>query len=431
MRSCSMTRMIRPGRRILAGRFLLSWIIAGSLLLGRATPHSVMISRIRSALVGTPLTPAEERMKADVTFLAADARDGRAPGTQGDRGRRRLYRRRLQRGRPQARAGANGYFQPFSISGRPTLGAEQELALTGPDGKKVKGELKPDFSPLAVGVGATLDQCPHRLRRLWHHGQRRRSQARLRRLRGDRRQGQGRPPDPARASAGGRRQSVRRQKNHALSPRFSTRRPTRFSTVPSRSCWSTTWPAWGARKTSCFLLAPAAIDANSNLPFVMLTRDFADKLLIAAGEPPLSRARKRDRPRLEAAFPRAEGLVAQREDRDRAARDRDQERGRRSGRGRTARRRDGRDRRPLRPSGPRRNDCRDHWRSSRSDIHNGADDNASGTVHGARAGTPAGCPPRPAAAPGRLHRVLGRGKRAARARSTMCRTRCSLSSRPS
>ncbi len=30
----------------------------------------------------------------------------------------------------------------------------------------------------------------------------------------------------------------------------------------------------------------------SNLPFVMLSRDFADKLLIAAGAPPLSRVEK-------------------------------------------------------------------------------------------------------------------------------------------
>ena len=56
--------------------------------------------------------------------------------------------------------GAKGYFQPFTISGNPTLGKEQELTLGGPDGKIVKGEFKTDFSPLAIGVGAMLDHVP-------------------------------------------------------------------------------------------------------------------------------------------------------------------------------------------------------------------------------------------------------------------------------
>ncbi len=58
------------------------------------------------------------------------------------------------------RPGAKGYFQPFSISGSPTLGNEQQLSLIGPDGKAIKGEFKTDFSPLAIGVGATLDHVP-------------------------------------------------------------------------------------------------------------------------------------------------------------------------------------------------------------------------------------------------------------------------------
>ena len=62
----------------------------------------------------------------------------------------------------------------------------------------------------------------------------------------------------------------------------------RFSTGPSRSCWSTIWPAWEVKRTSCSALRRGGIDVNSNIPFVMLTREFADKLLAAAGEPSLA-----------------------------------------------------------------------------------------------------------------------------------------------
>ena len=77
------------------------------------------------------------------------------------------------------------------------------------------------------------------------------------------------------------------------SRRFSTRQRTHFSTGRSRSFSSTMWPAWAVRRTSCLPLPAADMDVNSNLPFVMLTRDFADKLLAAAGEPSLARAREK------------------------------------------------------------------------------------------------------------------------------------------
>ena len=57
------------------------------------------------------------------------------------------------------------------------------------------------------------------------------------------------------------------------------------------------------KRRSCSLLNGGGIDANSNLPFVMLTRDFADKLLTAAGEPSLAQLEKADRPGPEALAP--------------------------------------------------------------------------------------------------------------------------------
>ena len=48
----------------------------------------------------------------------------------------------------------------------------------------------------------------------------------------------------------------------------------------------------GDEKDELLAFDAGGTEANSNLPFVMLTRDFADKLLIAAGAPPLSRLEK-------------------------------------------------------------------------------------------------------------------------------------------
>ena len=56
-----------------------------------------------------------------------------------------------------------------------------------------------------------------------------------------------------------------------------------------------------------------------------------------------------------------------------------------------------------------------------SDIHNGADDNASGTAMVLELARRLGGAPRPAAAPARLHRVFGRGARAS-GLAVLCRS---------
>ena len=236
------------------GRFL-GLVLAGVLLAGRVGLPVPDDAPTPERPAGTPLTPAEERLKGDVTFLAADAREGRAPGTKGIEAAADYIAEVFKEAGLKPAPGADGYFQPFTISGRPTLGAEQELALIGPDGQELKGELKTDFSPLALGIGAIARPRPDRLRRLWHHRQGRRPQARLRRLRRHRRQGKGRPAHPPRAQQAD--ESPFDGKRTTTTPRFSTRRPTRFSTARPRCFWSTIWPAWTARRTSCSPSAPA------------------------------------------------------------------------------------------------------------------------------------------------------------------------------
>ena len=145
----------------------------------------------------------------------------------------------------------------------------------------------------------------------------------------------------------------------------------------------------------------------------MVTRGFADKLLAAAGQPTLEALEQQIDADLK---PRSAVLagwtLSARVEIERKI-DHDAERGRRARRGRAARRRDGRRRRPLRPPRTRRPalglarvPLQGHPQRGRRQ--------RLGDVDGARAGPAAGAPARPAAAPGRLHRLLGRGARPAR-----------------
>lgn len=56
---------------------------------------------------------AEMRLREDITYLAADAREGRTAGDQWDRGGRRLYREDLPGRETQARAGSRRVFPEF------------------------------------------------------------------------------------------------------------------------------------------------------------------------------------------------------------------------------------------------------------------------------------------------------------------------------
>ena len=62
------------------------------------------------------LTPAEGRMKSDVTFLAADAQEGRAPGTKGIEASADYIASVFKKAGLKPAPGADGYFQPFFIS---------------------------------------------------------------------------------------------------------------------------------------------------------------------------------------------------------------------------------------------------------------------------------------------------------------------------
>jgi len=232
---------------------------------------------------GTPLTPAEERMKGDVSYLAADAREGRAPGTKGIDAAADYIAGVFKGAGLKPARGAQGYFQPFAISGRPTLGADQKLALTGPAGQELKGVPRTDFSPLAIGVEASLENVP-----IVFAGYGITAKDDSRKLDYD---------DYADIDVKGKAVLIIRrepQQGNESGP-FEGKRNTNYATFQHKATnafqhgaaavlFVNDLASLGAEKDQLLAFGAGGFDVNSNIPFVMLTREFADKLLDLAGE---------------------------------------------------------------------------------------------------------------------------------------------------
>ena len=178
-------------------------------------------------------TAAELRLRSDVTFLADDAQEGRAPGTKGIEAAAQYIANIFKGAGLKPAPGAPDYFQPFTISGSPQLGKHQDLAFAGPEGKELKGTLSTDFRPLAIGSGATFDKVPVVFAGYGITAKDGSTQARLRRLRGHRRQGEGCLDHPARAPAGQPVQSVRGHEDNGIR-HVPTQGDQRFSAWSSR-----------------------------------------------------------------------------------------------------------------------------------------------------------------------------------------------------
>jgi hypothetical protein len=95
-----------------------------------------------------------------VTFLADDAREGRAPGTKGIEESAVYVAERFRQLGLKPAPGADGFFHKFTLSGRPRLGEPLELVVAAPDGKSLRAEPRSEFSPLAIGSTGTVENLP-------------------------------------------------------------------------------------------------------------------------------------------------------------------------------------------------------------------------------------------------------------------------------
>jgi len=233
------------------------------------------------------VSPAEARMRADVTFLAADAQEGRAPGTKGiEAAADRIAGVFKELGLKTA-PGADGYFQEFTLSGQPRLGQPLDMAVETPGGETLKGASRVDFSALAIGVGGDVESAPVVFA---GYG----ITAKDDKLHLD-------YDDYAGVDVKDKAVLIIRrepQQNDEHS-RFDGKRTTEYSALRHKATNAFQHGArlvllvndrasLGEEKDSLLGLGHAGTDVFTKLPFVQLTREFGDKILKAAGEPSLT-----------------------------------------------------------------------------------------------------------------------------------------------
>ena len=129
-----------------------SFFVLGLLLL---TPQSFALEGESSFV-----SPAEARLRRDLGYLADDLRGGRGVGTPGiDEAAEYLSNALREAGlRPQP--GTGTYFQPFSIRGEARAGSPTSLSIQLGNDTRIEGVLGQSFSPLAIGTAGTVESIP-------------------------------------------------------------------------------------------------------------------------------------------------------------------------------------------------------------------------------------------------------------------------------
>ena len=234
--------------------------------------------------------PAEGRLKSDVTFLADDAREGREPGSPGIESAAGYIAGVFKEAGLSTAPGALGYFQPFPIVGDPKLVNTPELSFRGPGDKSIPAG-KDAFTPLAIGSGGTLDGVP-----VVFAGYGITAKDASKKLDYD---------DYAGVDVKGKAVLIVRrepQQDKADSP-FDGKRDSRYAWFRHKSTNAFQHEAaavlivndlaglrGGGDELLRFQMAGRA--PNSKVPFLMLTRALADRLLAAAGQPTLATLEK-------------------------------------------------------------------------------------------------------------------------------------------
>ncbi len=291
MSSRSTTRTRRPAPFVAIGLVVLGLATVGLGLaaLARAASHDDLGA---AGLAASPApSPAVERLKWDVTYLAADERDGRAPGTKGIEAAADYIAHVFGEAGLKPAPGAQGFFQPFTIKGRAKLGDPQKLAFSGPDGKALDARLKSDYSALPISAGGSLANVP-----VVFAGYGITAQDESRKLDYD---------DYAGVDVRGKAVIILRREPRQFddSSPFDGKKDSKYAHFQHKATNAFQHGAAAillvnnlagleGKPDSLIGFAGAQIIGDSNIPFLMLTREFADKLLAEAGAPALAELEK-------------------------------------------------------------------------------------------------------------------------------------------
>jgi hypothetical protein len=234
---------------------------------------------------------AEIRLRKDVSFLAHDEREGRAPGTAGIEAAADYIAGAFKEAGLKPAPGAEGYFQVFSLGGVPSIGKAPELSLSGPSEKVLKADPKADFTPLAIGTSGTIAGAP-----IIFAGYGITAKDPAKHLDYD---------DYAGLDVKGKVVLILRrepQQDKDDSP-FDGKRQSDFATFRHKATNAFQHGAAavllvndlaGLKNGGDDLLkfTDAGIEPNSSIPFLMVKRAFGDRLLADAGQPSLSELEK-------------------------------------------------------------------------------------------------------------------------------------------
>ena len=120
-------------------------VLAGTLFLLACGPAAVEAEEKITS-------PAEARLKNDVSFLADDAREGRAPGTKGIEAAADYIAAAFKDAGPQARPGRRGILPAVHDRRRPDpAGRLRAAPRAGRTGRRSRPRRRPISRPLAIG----------------------------------------------------------------------------------------------------------------------------------------------------------------------------------------------------------------------------------------------------------------------------------------
>lgn len=102
-------------------------------------------------------SPSQQRILQDIKYLASDELEGRGVGTKGLDAAADYIRKQFQAAGLKSVLSDNGHFQAFDMPHGKKLGKPNEIVLHGPDGRSAVLAIEKDFMPLSMSASARFD----------------------------------------------------------------------------------------------------------------------------------------------------------------------------------------------------------------------------------------------------------------------------------
>jgi hypothetical protein len=127
--------------------------------LGRIVLPTVLVlcGSLPPVVAGDARSEAEARLKSDITFLASDELEGRGVGTEGLNRAADFIREEFRKAGLKVDVVKGEAFQKFTMTTGAKLGSPNELAFAGPEGKKLEPKYDAAFRTCSFGGSGKFD----------------------------------------------------------------------------------------------------------------------------------------------------------------------------------------------------------------------------------------------------------------------------------